>query len=158
MLDTEAADLTRRHIARDYGSLADLPEALADTIANIYYHFYTDYARRGSEPHALPQSIRDGSDLFADMTSYVKSASVTLAIMKGGPQMIEVLRRLCDEKQDHLFQSTVEVTLDQWKFGIKNAVNKTGIRRMFERWLKRRQVQEIAGLAATLGLRNEQQG
>ncbi len=155
MLDTEAADLARQHIQRDYGSLADLPEEFADTIANIYYRFYLEYMSSNEKPNALPQSIREGSDLFKDMTSYLKKSSRDLTFIEGGPELIESIRRLRDEKQIDEFEILVEVMLDHLKFGIDEAMNKRGIRRMIERLFKRRKVREIAGLATTLGLGNE---
>jgi hypothetical protein len=108
-------------ISNDFGSLDDLPEELADSVANQYY--------------SILQNLRDldrgavGSNLMAALEKQAGlQANFTYL-----PKKIADMREMRDTGRTDLFHYWTTYLLDHLKYGIKDIERKSAVRRSIER-------------------------
>ena len=135
-----AVNEARAAIIADLGSTADLPRELLNTIANIYYQFFLPVESREPTGHDLPTVLKNFINDNASLNAGVEHM----------PGMIEALRAIDKRTRPDVYDYSVEYYLDILKYKIADAGNKTGIRRMIERKLKR--VNEIDDLIEIMHL------
>lgn len=150
MVNKEALQIAIDLIKSQIGTLTDLPRELATTVANVYYRFSLKLLeisetkeRGGILPDSIKQEIgkKPLSNLFEDFTY---SHANILSDVKAIPEFIKGLRNIDKNKQPNLYRYSVDFILDCLKYDVKNAMHKTGIRRMIERKFKK--VDEIPDL------------
>jgi hypothetical protein len=135
-----AVDQAHGVIIADLGSIDDLPRELANTIANFYYECY------------LPVESREptGHDIASVLNNFIDQNARLTAGLDHVPRMIQALREIDKRTRPDLYDYSVKFFLDILKYKIADAGNKTGIRRMLERKLKR--VNEIDNLLEIMRL------
>lgn len=136
-----ATEAIRKHL----GSLDDLPEELANTIANIYYgagQIILEDASRSS----LVQAMKTTADIEKLPHLYVQGVR-NLEKLKMIPEMVSGLRLVNNAVQPHLYGMTWNVVLDVLKYDIKNAMDKPEIWRRLERLFRKPAMDEIPRLA-----------
>jgi hypothetical protein len=135
--DTQALTLAAEAIGRDFGNLDDFPVEFADTIANIYFKFFmlalgelftTRREKLSTDP------VLNFMDVSSDLTASVNHV----------PGMVKELREMRQAGRKDLFDYWVTFTLDDLKYKIQNAGEKSAIRRSLERRFKKSD--EIGGL------------
>ena len=135
-----AVDEARAAIIADLGSTTDLSRELLNTIANIYYQFFLPIESRKPTGHDLPTVLKN----------FINDNATLNAGLEHMPGMIEALRVIDKRTQPEVYDYSVEYLLDILKYKLADAGNKTGIRRMIERKLKR--VNEIDDLIGIMNL------
>jgi hypothetical protein len=118
-------------IEKQLQSLEDLPEELADSIANVYYRagqIILEDRGAGSAVAAIAKAPQvDGmARAYADGVR-------TLEKLKIIPQMVAGLRCIDKDAQPNFYQMTWRLHLDILKYNISNAEDKPEIWRMLER-------------------------
>ena len=127
----------------DLGKIDDLGSELSNTIANIYYRFQIMSSHDG-HPFGDLQKIRvrskDDIEIYRNTYEALVNIIVDVEHISG---LVEDLRGVREENYQ-IYEYLVEHMLDKFKYRVKNADNKTAIRRKIER--RRRNVNEIDGL------------
>ena len=126
------------------GTLDDIPYELANTIANIYYRFHVIEVSLANS-QSIP-SIIDDRNIFDGLKSFSYEFEKVLAVKEIIPDTVKTLRQIDRAKQPNLYKALVNFILDQWKYDIRNAHKKIGIRRRIERIFKKKHVREIPNL------------
>ena len=150
----EVLEMCEKAIRNDLGDLDDLPYELANTLANVYYKYF-DHAvdvmkRAANNPGWIPKEMKRETDMLEGLTSFVENTAIFESDFEAVPNFIEGLREIDKHEQPNLYQYTVDFILDCLKYDIKDAHKKTGLRRMIERKIKKRKVQEIPNLIGLL--------
>jgi len=143
----EILEMCEKAIRDKLGTLDDLPYELANTVANVYYRFFAfglDAIKR--EPHSLPTCIRRETSLAKGMATFMQDTTRSITDVESVPAFIKGLREIVKHQQPNLYQYSVDFILDCLKYDIKNAHEKTGLRRMVERKIKKKKVKEIPNL------------
>lgn len=135
-----ALDKARAAIIADLGSTADLPRELLNTVANIYYQAFFPIECRPPTGHNMP----------AVLQSFIIENARLAAGVEHMPRIIQSLRKIDRHAKRGLYDYSVEFLLDVFKYQIADAGNKTGVRRMIERKLKK--VSEIDNLVDMMNL------
>ena len=133
-----AIEFAARSISGIYGLLDDLPEELADTIANQYVKvavMMTDWTQA-----RIPPDV--------PMEAFLEKLTKLQANIEHLPELIKQLREMRQAGRDDLFDYWSQFTLDDMKYGIQNADAKSAIQRSIERRSKK--VAEISGLYGIL--------
>lgn len=136
-------------IKNDLGSIDDLPYELANTVANIYYKFL-NYTYQGLGEGKIPKEIKREADLSEGLSSYLKSTNKRISDVQKIPEFIGELRKIDKYQTPNKYQAMIELILDILKYEIKDVFYKSGIRRAFERKMKKGKVQEIPNLVDLL--------
>jgi hypothetical protein len=126
-----------------FGSLDDLPDELADTIANVHYRFF-EAEHESSGEIRIPTRVIQASDPGAAMERWIQETSALSATFHHLPEMISALREIKNQSSASIFEYWVTLMLDDLKYGIHSAKDKSPIRRAIER--KSKKPEEIAGL------------
>lgn len=151
MNDHDIMEGCQRAIVADFGDLSDLPPEFANTVANIYYRYFSLLLHSPAQlrPVALTRQPRDAvTGMLDSMTQLGKIQAAHHTI----PQMVAQIRKLRDEGHPRwMYDFTVQLALDVFKYDIDNAENKSPARRMIERVLRRPLVRELPDLAWRLG-------
>jgi hypothetical protein len=163
----EVLEMCEKAIRKNLGDLDDLPYELANTVANVYYKYF-DHAvdvmkRAANNPGRIPKEMKRETDMLEGLTSFVENTAIFESDFEAVPNFIEGLREIDKHEQPNLYQYTVDFILDCLKYDItvdfildclkydiKDAHKKTGLRRMIERKIKKRKVQEIPNLIGLL--------
>lgn len=124
----------------DLGTLDDITPELRNTIANVYYKFFV-VKRKLNDPNLL-----FGSDKLDTVSTYKKHYKDTMNIFNDHRYAKEFIKSMREtRKQDEdIYRYLETFTLDNLKYRIPDAEEKTGIRRAFERIF--RKPKEIPGL------------
>jgi len=125
---------TREAIIETFGSLNDLDPELANTIANVFYHYFAL-----TEESLGAISLDPSIDQDRIVKDYVFA-----------PKFIEDLRRAKSETHPSFHKMLSDFVLSILKYHIDNAENKSPVRLKMERFLNRHKVKEIAGLIEKL--------
>lgn len=154
MSKQDVLEMCEKAIRKDLGNLDDLPYELANTVANVYYKCFDqafDVMKRASNnPGWIPKEMKRETDMLKGLTSFVENSARFKSDFETVPNFIEGLREIDKHEQPNLYQYTVDFILDCLKYDIKDAHKKTGLRRMIERKIKKRKVQEIPNLIGLL--------
>ena len=145
MVDNEILRQCQKELQRLYGGLNDIPHELANTIANLYYKFLRTKKEFEKSKYIIP-SLLEGGDISEKMPQWICDQEKVLAFLPIIPDNVKYLRSLDKKKQPHLYKMWVDFFLDCIKYNIKNAIKKSGLRRMIERNFKTKEVREIPGL------------
>jgi len=150
----EVLEMCEKAIRKDLGSVDDLSYELANTVANVYYRYFdhsVDVMKRASNnPGWIPKEMKRETDMLEGLTSFVENTARFESDFDAVPNFIEGLREIDKREQPNLYQYTVDLILDCLMYDIKDAHKKTGLRRMIERKIKKRKLQEIPNLIALL--------
>jgi hypothetical protein len=134
----------------DIGSLDDTPYELANTVANVYYRFFSlsigVMKDAAGNPGWIPRQMKRETDMVAGLTSFVEDTARFTSDIKATPKLIEGLREIDKQRQPNLYQFTVDFILDCIKYDIKDAHKKTGLRRLVERRFSKAKNREIPNL------------
>ncbi len=148
MSNEEGLKLTEELIAKNLGTLDDLPRELANTIANIFYKFAISTLemlemkkRGGMTPKSMSREIGDLQQLFE---KYMKSQAEIQADVEAAVKFVKNLREIDKTNKPNLYQASVEFILDCLKYNIKKPQNKSESARKMERNLK--EISEIPSL------------
>ena len=136
-----ATEAIRKHL----GSLDDLPDELANTIANIYYGA-GQIILEDASPSSLVQAMKRTADL-EELPHLYAQGITSLERVKMIPEMVSGLRSVNKAAQPHLYRMTWNVVLDVLKYDIKNAMDKPEIWRLMERFFRKPAIDEIPRLA-----------
>jgi len=143
----EVLEMCEKAIRDELGTLEDLPYELANTVANVYYRFFTlglDAIKR--RPHSLPASVKRKNSLAKGMATFMQDSTRSITDVESVADFIKGLREIDKRQQPNLYQYSVDFILDFLKYDIKNVHEKTGLRRMVERKIKKNKVNEIPNL------------
>jgi len=135
----------RRALVADFGTLADLPYELANTIANVYYRFFA----LAYEPGPSFTSINASIASIAEAEERGRALLDYEFVRKVVPDM----RQMIKEAHPSVVNVCADMLVSQIKYRIKDAPLKSPFRMKFERMLKGPAVKEIPNLVVTLGLR-----
>jgi hypothetical protein len=127
-----------------FGNLDDLPDELADTVANYCYR----WALLENDPGIRRRLVRHlpaGTDPEQRLRDH--DAALASAIERF-PSMLKALRDLRRTDGDAVFSRSCELFVDRFKYRIPDAEQKSRIRRAVERRLRRSE--EIGGLYRVL--------
>ena len=113
----------------------------------MYYSFF-DLAERG-ESGLSDLFLDEGPEGFMEETAHILTA------VKSVPDIIKGLRGIDRQQKPDLYDYVVQFILDNLKYRIPKASEKTGPQRMIERRSRKSSVQEIPNL---LDLINAEQG
>lgn len=139
MINEKVLNLCKKSIQTDIGSMSDLPYELANTVANYYYKFHSLFL--DLKTHPLPAMVSKEENIFTGIGKYLNEAEMMLPLIKCLPGLVKGLRQI-DNKSEYEF--LLNLILDVYKYDIKNATSKIGLRRMIERQFKT--VNEIPNL------------
>lgn len=140
-LDENALQQSARRLFSDLGSLEDLGAELSNTIANIYYRFYLLSENMDSPRDVL--HVKPAVDLPSNFLNLTSAMNTAISEYKYVTDIIGALREARAE-DPRLGDFLVTHALDEFKYHIKDAHKKSGIRRAIERPF--RKVDEIPGL------------
>lgn len=132
-------------IKQNLGSLDDLPDELANTIANIYYRA-GQIVLEDRSSGSLIESMKKTPRLDELTRGYIRGVS-TLEKLKVVPGMVADLRSINKETHPNMYAMTWNLMLDVLKYDIENAMNKPEIWRRVERLFRRHTTKEIPRLA-----------
>jgi hypothetical protein len=127
-----------------FGNLDDLPDELADTVANYCYRWALLENDRGIR-RRLVRHLPAGTDPEQRLKDH--DAALASAIERF-PSMLKALRDLRRTDGDAVFSRSCELFVDRFKYRIPGAEQKSRIRRAVERRLRRSE--EIHGLYRVL--------
>ena len=133
--------MTRQSLITDFGNLNDLPHELANTIANVYYR----YCALADVPDRHFTSIEESIASMAELERVQRE-------FEFAKKVVAQLRDLRQKAHPSLVAVSSGLFLSILKYGIDDAMNKSPIRLMFERFLKRPKVNEIPRLIDALRL------
>jgi hypothetical protein len=143
--EDEILVVCRAVILSEIGRLDDLPNELANTVANIYYR-------------CIPLGL-DSSSSAEDLRSLVQRGhsriqlGKILAARQMIPQMVAELRKLPKGGlASWAYHYAVQFALDLFKYDIPNGEKKSAARRSIERVFRKPLVREIPDLHRKLGL------
>ncbi|MCP5198488.1 MAG: hypothetical protein H6977_00660 [Gammaproteobacteria bacterium] len=131
MTATKFKESVRAAIRDGFGDTSDLSEELVNTIANIYY-----FAIKSAQQDF--GGLTDLKDIFparsqgALVETYSRHMPHVVSAVKHLPAVVSQLRGIREESSDmgDLFE---QVTIDMFKFGIEDAINKNELQRQSER-------------------------
>ena len=141
MNDEKIFLVTRQALASDFGNLDDLPRELANTIANVYYRFWS----LSEAPDREFVSVDDSSAALENL----RRIQIEFDFSK---KVVAELRRLKPQVHSSLFEITADMFLSILKYKIDDAAIKSAVRLRLERFLRRNKVNEIPGLIDALQL------
>lgn len=132
-------------LLEDFGDLADLPDELVNTLANIYYRFSVlqEHLERGGNTPFLTPYIGRSSNMMEGMSSFYAFSSQAQVTFEYAKDLIDAARKTREENKE-LFPYLATLSLDILKYEINNAGAKSPLRRLVERKFKK--VYEIEGL------------
>lgn len=142
--------LAEQAIKRNMGRLDDIPRELANTVANIYYRFFSMASEMG--PEWIPSQMTRATDMRQGLVEFIEESASLIADVKAIPKAILDLRKIDKYRQPNLYSFSVEYLLDEFKYNIKNAAYKPGIWRKIERLFKKSKVKEIPNLIELMDL------
>ncbi len=149
-LDPHVVELCRQVIEKNLGRLDDLPRELANTVVNVYYRFLSlaqDVTTRAKRnPNWLPPRSDRHTDVKGALVGFYGDATKCLVDSESVKGFVEGLRRVDKVQQARLYVYTVEFILDCLKYDIRNASQKSYLRRRLERTLRKNKVNEIDNL------------
>jgi len=149
LVNPEALERCRETIAAELGSIDDLPYELSNTIANVYYlHIRT--LVEGQRPGSLPAQVKEFGDLNMGMERFIEDTVWASNMRDAIPEMVGALREVDRLTQPNLYAALVDYLLDLLKYRIRDADKNTGVRRVIERWFRKKRVREIGGLVDML--------
>lgn len=166
-IDKEALELCERYITAELGIISDLPYELANTVANIYYHFFRlALPFLPKEDTLSTGSLRElREELFSNSAKVpvgtkhgqsfpVRELASALASVESVPKFINILRTVNKDDDPYQYRQVMELILDILKYNIEGAENKLVLQRMAERIKKKfkKEVNEITGLIDMLSL------
>jgi len=140
-MDQQTLLVTRQSLINDFGNLSDLPHELANTIANVYYR----YCALADVPDRHFRSIDDSIAAIAELERVQTE-------FEFARKVVAQLRDLRQKAHPSLVAVSSELFLSILKYRIDDAMNKSPIRLMFERFLHRHKVSEIPRLIDALRL------
>ncbi len=123
-------------IKNQFGTLSDLPRDLSNTILNIYYRSIVRMKESENKNGAwIPTDVINSKDFLEGYIKYVENQSNDMSYMEILPKIISDIRgvRTASNQEKAIYDYMVELTLDIFKYNIKNADKKTPIRRRIER-------------------------
>lgn len=146
----EVLEICRNAIRKHLGMLDDLPRELANTVANVYYRYFVlscDTVIRSQGNHNWLPKCKSGDEPLSEvMSSFFKDVAQFKTDIESVPGFIEGLRRIDKARQPKLYRFTVKFILDCLKYNIPKASEKTLLRRMLERKLRKKKVKDIPNL------------
>lgn len=164
-IDENILRICKSAITKNLGNLDDLPEEVANTVANIYYKCYELSMRwtssKGSSGEGqtvvddleAPNGEKEaGKSLKAAMTSFdmmknekeiVSKIRDSFRSMDNINKMISALRAFNKDEESLEYKKLVENILDIMKYNIKDAYKKTPVIKEIERGLKGEDIDEI---------------
>ena len=135
----------RQTIQDTIGGLDDLPDELANTVANVVYRFCR--VKAGFLTPGIPTG---GENPYHDMEKLIEDVGSLTSKFDLLPQLIQNFRQIDKTQQPKLHQYTVDYLLDILKYDIPDANKKSGMRRIIERRFRRKAVIEVPNLHKTL--------
>jgi len=128
------------------GPLSDLGAELSNTVANVYYRFHVMRQNMANPHSALRMLVGDAKsakDMRSSVVNVTAGMDTAMNDYKFIATMIESLREARSENQS-IGDYLITHALDTFKYRIKNAYEKSGLRRSIERPFCK--VDEIGGL------------
>jgi len=140
-LDERALHEAARDIFTSLGSLNDLGAELSNTVANVYYRFHVMSQNMANPGEAL--AVKPSKDMPSNFGNLTLAMGTAINDYK---YIAEIIRSLREARAQNPSIGDFLVThaLDEFKYYIKNAHQKSPIRRSIERRFCK--VSEIAGL------------
>ena len=136
ILNQDIENKLKEIIKNQFGTLSDLPRDLSNTILNIYYRSIVRMKESENKKGAwIPSDIINSKDFFEGYKKYVEHQSNDISYMEILPKIISDIRgvRTDSNQEKAIYDYMVELTLDIFKYNIKNANKKTPLRRRIER-------------------------
>jgi hypothetical protein len=133
--------VTRQTLLSDFGTLDDLPPELANTIANVYYRYWSIAEMPDRQFTSIDDSIASIEELNRIQVEFEFSKKI-----------VAEMRRLKPQVHQTLFAVTSDMFVSILKYKIDDAVTKSPVRLKFERFLRRNKVNEMPGLIDALQL------
>lgn len=141
-MSREKALLTTRHtLLTDFGCMDDLPRELANTIANIYFRYWS-----------LPDEPDKGFTSIKDSMAEAERIARIQTEFEFVKKVVPEIRKLQQQAHPSLVAVASEMFVSILKYRIDDAVEKSPLRLKFERFLRRDKVDEIPGLLEALQL------
>ena len=144
-LNTVALDQARQIIKQRFGDLSDLPEDVRNTIANTYYEF----CHMGTELNhefATPQTVALADDFMKGFKEYGADAAHIMSSAEFMPEIVTEIRAIRNKGEHENYKFLIKVFLDNFKYRIPNALQKSGVRLNLERPFYTGKVKEIENL------------
>lgn len=143
IIDYTILEQCKREIKEKIGTIKDLPPELANSLANFYYRYFLilNELSNGS----LPSIVSKNKDIFKGLKQFSYESEKILSFIGLIPEQVHALRQFKSNGQPNLYKMWTDLMLDIYKYDIKNATRKIGLRRFIERKFKN--VKEIDGLS-----------
>jgi hypothetical protein len=138
-VDLNVLRIAATDMRSDLGTLDDLPPALGNTLANIYYRFfaYQQHMATGGRSILLDPYIRPSPgnrvDSFRDLNEF---SAETISAYKFAPETVKTVIRRFRETHPQSHEALITIFLDQYKFRISRTPEKSALRRWCERQFK----------------------
>lgn len=134
-----AADIFAR-----IGPMDDLPDEVANTVANVFYRFHSFYENLSNNPDGMnAPGVAQSADFVSAFKQFNEHSSEVIALYKTIPDVVAGLRTMLASNSEYKDRA-VGMFLDAYKYKISGAHNKSRITRWIERQLN--SPSEIQGL------------
>ena len=134
----EVLEAVGEAIRNNLGRLDDIPHELANTIANVYYKFFSlVFEAKGNKVFWLPSQVKRASDYLTGITEFVNTFPQIIADFEAINEHVRALRQIDKIRKPNTYSFCAEYLLDEYKYNIKSAHNKPEILRKIERKFKR---------------------
>lgn len=129
---------------QDIGNLDDIPYDLQNTIANVYYDYFS--IDKGLQTNSTLIDLLEGENIFDESELFSHKFRRLQFKLKSIKTLISALRKTDAVRQPNMYNLWLSLSYDILKYDISNAMKKSGIRRRIERFFKKKNVVEIDGL------------
>jgi hypothetical protein len=144
VLNNQAVVNAKEMLAAHFEGIAQVPEPLRNTVANIYYR-YCCLSLDMAEANPLPKSIFTHQNPLRGIEELLKEKAFLVTCIQTMQKTIPGLRILENTDRDE-FEEIVSISLDVFRYRIIDAGRKSALRRSIERKLSSQKNTEIDGL------------
>ena len=150
-MNKEVLDTVRHAITNDIGSTQDIPYELANTIANVYFRYFSlqhEMQLAAQNNRTFPESYVEkyGESALKIMKALSLDAIKFRTAYETVPKLVLGLRQIDRQQEPSKYNYVVNYCLDFLKYDINDCLNKSAIIRGVERILKKGKVKEIENL------------
>ncbi len=144
-------------IKKKLGDIDDIPLELANTIANVYYNSIDQAIKKWHKENPDTQSFnQDRQNDYEKLVMLNLADPDSLKDIKMINKMISSYRDIKETETQRTAKYIGQMIIDTMKYKIKNAPEKSELKRWFERRIKKKNITEIPGLIEMLTVKQNQ--
>lgn len=152
----EVIEMCEIAIRKDLGPLDDIPRELANSVANVYYRYFSQafdmVKQAANNPGWIPTQVKKSPDMLTGFSSFIQDTAKFTSDFKTIPKIIQTLRKIDKRREPNTYQFAVDYILDCYKYDIKDAHKKIELRRMIERKFSKAKDRDIPNLINLLDI------